>query len=65
MSGRKSRSALVEVMKYFKHMLIGHEIFFKIFDGSKNIFLCSVFVILFFKLKGLEHKILKLAINKI
>ena len=32
---------------------MGHEIFFTIFDGPQNIFLCSIFVTLFFKLKGL------------
>ena len=53
------------VIKYFRHILIGHEIFFKIFDGPQNIFLCSIFVILFFKLRGLEHKISKLAIKEI
>ena len=42
-----------------------HEIFFKIFDGSQNIFLRSVFENLFFKLRRLEHKIYKLAIKKI
>ena len=52
-------------MKYFRHILIGHEIFFKIFDGPQNIFLCSIFVILFFKLKGLQHEISKLAIKEI
>ena len=52
-------------MKYFRHILMVHEIFFEIFDGSQNIFLCSIFVILFFKLKGLEHKISKLAIKEI
>ena len=31
---------------------MGREIFFKIFDGPQNIFLCSIFVILFFKFKG-------------
>ena len=41
----------VGVMKYFRHILMGHEIFFKIFDGPQNIFLCSIFVILFFKLR--------------
>ena len=30
------------VMKYFMHILMGHEIFFKIFDGPRNIFLCSI-----------------------
>ena len=52
-------------MKYFRHILIGHEIFPKIFDGPQNIFLCSTFVILFFKLRGLQHKISKLAIKEI
>ena len=52
-------------MKYFRHILMGHEIFFKIFDGPQNIFLCSIFIILFFKLKGLKHKISKLAIKEI
>ena len=44
---------------------MGHEIFFKIFDRPQNIFLCSIFVILFFKLRGLEHKISKLAIKEV
>ena len=44
---------------------MGHEIFFKIFDGPQNIFLCAIFVILFLKLRGLEHKISKLAIKEI
>ena len=43
----------------------GHEIFFKIFDGPRNIFLCSIFIILFFKLKRLMHKISKLATKEI
>ena len=42
------------VMKYFRHILMGHEISFKIFDGLQNVFLCSIFVILFFKLRGVE-----------
>ena len=50
-------------MKYFRHILMGHEIFFKIFDGPRNIFF--LFIILFFKLKGLKHKISKLAIKEI
>ena len=53
------------VMKYFRHILNGHEIFFKMFDGPQNIFLFSIFVILFFKLRGLGHKIFKLAIKEI
>ena len=44
---------------------MGHEIFFKIFDGPQDIFLCSIFVISFFKLSGLEHKISKPAIKEI
>ena len=32
----------VGVMKYFRHILIGHEMFFKIFDEPQNIFLCSI-----------------------
>ena len=44
---------------------MGHEIIFKTFDGQQNIFLCSIFVILFFKLRGLEYKISKLAIKDI
>ena len=42
-------------MKYFRHILMDHEIFFKIFDGPQNIFFSSIFVILFFKFSGLEH----------
>ena len=51
----------MEVMKYFRHNLMGHEIFSKIFDGPQNIFSCFIFIILFFKLSGLEHKVCKLA----
>ena len=51
-------------MKYFRHILMGHEVFFKIFDGPQNI-LCSIFMILFLKVKGLKHKIPKLAIKEI
>ena len=53
----------VGVMKYFRHILTGHEIFSKVFDGSQNIFLCSIFVFLFFKFRVLEHKISKRAIK--
>ena len=56
---------IVGAMKYFRHILMGHEIFFKIFDGPRNIFLCSIFIILFFKLKELKHKISKVAIKEI
>ena len=55
----------MEVMKYFRYLLMGHEMFFKIFVGPRNISLCSIFIILFFKLKGLKHKISKLAIKEI
>ena len=58
------RRVFVGAMKYFRHILMGHEIFFKIFDGSWNIFLCSIFIILFFKLNGLKYKISKLAIKE-
>ena len=46
----------VGVMKYFRHILMGHKIFFKIFDGSQNISLCSIFVILFSKVRGRSTK---------
>ena len=62
---RRDRRDFVAVMKYFRHILMGNEIFFKIFDGAQNIFLSSIFVILFFKLRRLEHKISKLAIKEI
>ena len=55
----------VGVMKYFRHILMEHEIFFIIFDGQKNIFLCFIFVVLFFRLRGLKHKIFKVAIKEI
>ena len=41
--------SFVWIMNYLRHILMGHEIFFKNFSGSQNIFL-------FFKLRGLEHK---------
>ena len=31
---------------------MGHEMFFKTFDRPQNIFSCSIFVILFFQLRG-------------
>ena len=63
--GGEGRRVFVGVMKYFRYILMCHEIFFKIFDGLQNIFLCSIFVISFFKLRGLEKKISKLAIKEI
>ena len=55
----------MEVMEYFGHILTGHEIFFKIFVGPQSIFLCSIVGLLFFELRGLEHKISKLAVKEI
>ena len=55
----------MDVMKIFRHLLMGNEIFFKIFDGPQNILLYSIFVILFFTLGWLEHKLSKLAIKEI
>ena len=52
------------VMKCFTQILLGHEIFFKTFYGPQNIFLCSIFVILFSMLRGLGHKISKLRFEK-
>ena len=36
--------------------MIDHEIFFKIYDGPQETFLRSTFLVLFFKLRRLEHK---------
>ena len=47
---------LGEVMKYFRHILMGHEIFLKVFDGTQNISLRSIFIILFLKLRGWSTK---------
>ena len=47
------------------HILMSHEIFPKTSDGPQNIFLFSIFVILFFNLRWLQHKIPKLAIKEI
>ena len=60
--GKGGQRVFVGVMKYCRHILMEHEIFFIIFDGQKNIFLCFIFVVLFFKLK---HKIFKVAIKEI
>ena len=46
---RGKRKIFVGLMKCFRHIVMGHEIFFKIFDWPQNIFLCSLSVILFFK----------------
>ena len=61
-------SAFAGVMKYFRHILMGHEIFLKIFDGPKNLFLCSFLILtlnLFENLSGFEQKLPKLAIKRI
>ena len=63
--GTYGQMGFLGVMKYFRHQLMSHEIFFKIFDRPQSIFLCSIFVISFFTLRGLEHKIYKLAIKEI
>ena len=55
----------VGVMKNFKSILMGREIFLKIFYGSKNIFLCSPLVMLIFKLRESERKMSKLAFKEI
>ena len=47
------------VMKYIRGTLMGYEIFFEIFDGSQNIFSSSIFVILFFKVKGVGAQIIQ------
>ena len=39
-----------EVMKYFRHTLMGHEIFLKSLDGPQNTFLCFFLVLTFIKL---------------
>ena len=62
---RGGQRVFVGFMKYFRHILMGHEIYFKIFDGPQNIFLCSIFVTLFFKLRGLACQIYRLAIKEI
>ena len=63
--GEEGRMVFVRVMKYFRHILMGHEIFLKIFDEPQNTFLCYIFVILFFKLWELELKIFKVVIKEI
>ena len=52
-------------MKTFKHILMGHKIFLKLFDGPQHIFLCSLLVILISKLMGSENKMSKLVTNEI
>ena len=52
-------------MENFKHILMGHEIFMKIVNGSRNIFSCSLLVILIFRFRDSEQKMYKLAIKEI
>ena len=58
-----------EVMKYFRHVVMGHEIFLKIFDGPQKFFLFSSFlsflVISFKNLWWSRKKLLKLAMKGI
>ena len=58
-----------EVTKYFRHIMMGHEIFLKIFDGPQNFFLFSSFlsflVISFKNLWWSGNKMLKLAMKGI
>ena len=58
------RRVFVGAMKYFMRILMIHEIFFKIFDGPRNIFIRSIFIILFVKLKKLKHIISKLSLSR-
>ena len=55
----------LETMKNSKHILMGHEIFLKIFDRQNNIFLSSPLVILILMLRESELKMSKLAIKEI
>ena len=63
--GERRRSAL----KYFRHILMGHEISLKNFDGRQKNFLCASFlifpVVYSENIQGSEHKAFKLAIKKI
>ena len=44
---REGERVFVEAMKYFKLILMDHEIFLKIFDASQKIFLCLPSLIIF------------------
>ena len=48
-AGVGDRRVFEGVMKYFKHILMGYEIFLKIFDGLQNIFLSSFLILTFSK----------------
>ena len=55
----------MEASKHFRHILMDHEIFFKIFDGPQDVLLCYIFLLLLFKLRELQCKISKIVINEI
>ena len=67
--GEGGWKVFAEAMKYFKHILMGHEIFLKIFDGPQSIFLFTSFpIFLVASYKNLwwsEPKMIKLAIKGI
>ena len=47
--GVEDRRVFEGVMEYFKHILMGYEIFLKIFDGLQNVFLSSFLILTFSK----------------
>ena len=53
---RGGQRFFVGSMKYFRHILTGHKIFFKIFDRPRNIFLCSIFIYSFLSSRGWSTK---------
>ena len=46
--GGGEQRVFVRIMKYFRRILMGHEIFFKMFYGPQTVFPCSIFLISFF-----------------
>ena len=48
MGDRGGQKVFAGAMKYFRQLLIGHEIFLKIFDELSKNFLCASFLIFFF-----------------
>ena len=66
-SGEEGREGLCR--GHERQILKGHEIYFKIFDGSQKMFLCTSFLFFLFWVTSFkmfwrsEHKILKLAIK--
>ena len=45
----RGAEGLCRGIKYFRHILMGHEIFLKIFDGPQNNLLCSFLILTFGK----------------